>query len=62
MFQKDLVLMAPSEEAVLGVGHHIKSEKANNSMWCPKLYINHFCYPGPYLSKNKVGKFFFLRC
>ncbi|XP_066941357.1 scm-like with four MBT domains protein 2 isoform X1 [Macrobrachium rosenbergii] len=26
------------------------------SMWCPRLYINHCCFTGPYLSKSKVAK------
>lgn len=26
------------------------------SLWCPRLYVNHWCYTGPYLSKSKVAK------
>ncbi|KAG0726743.1 Scm-like with four MBT domains protein 2 [Chionoecetes opilio] len=29
---------------------------AAKSLWCPRLYINHWCYTGPYLSKSKVAK------
>ncbi|KAB7496703.1 Scm-like with four MBT domains protein 2 [Armadillidium nasatum] len=27
-----------------------------NSLWCPRLFINHCCNPGTYLSKTKVSK------
>lgn len=26
------------------------------SLWCPRLYVNHWCFTGPYLSKSKVAK------
>ncbi|KAK3889154.1 hypothetical protein Pcinc_006730 [Petrolisthes cinctipes] len=29
---------------------------SQKSMWCPRLYVNHWCYTGPYLSKSKVAK------
>lgn len=29
---------------------------AVKSLWCPRLYVNHWCYTGPYLSKSKVAK------
>lgn len=40
------------------------SEKSNenssiqnaDSRWCPRIYVNHWCYSGPYLSKSKVAK------
>ncbi|KAG7176228.1 scm-like with four MBT domains protein 1 [Homarus americanus] len=29
---------------------------SQKSLWCPRLYVNHWCYTGPYLSKSKVAK------
>ncbi|XP_071546771.1 scm-like with four MBT domains protein 2 [Panulirus ornatus] len=29
---------------------------SQQSLWCPRLYVNHWCYTGPYLSKSKVAK------
>ncbi|XP_053634164.1 scm-like with four MBT domains protein 2 [Cherax quadricarinatus] len=29
---------------------------SQRSLWCPRLYVNHWCYTGPYLSKSKVAK------
>ena len=38
------------------------SQKYNNnnaetkSCWCPKLYFNHKCFSGPFLSKGKLAQ------
>ncbi|CAL4101522.1 unnamed protein product, partial [Meganyctiphanes norvegica] len=32
------------------------SSQNSDSRWCPRIYVNHWCYTGPYLSKSKVAK------
>lgn len=35
---------------------HTSSEPSSSkSSWCPKIYFNHKCFTGPYLSKGKIA-------
>ena len=27
-----------------------------NKSWCPKIYFNHKCFSGPYLSKGRIAE------
>lgn len=35
--------------------HHVKSGD-NGDCWCPKIYFNHKCFSGPYLSKGRIAE------
>ncbi|XP_018026813.1 uncharacterized protein LOC108682197 [Hyalella azteca] len=42
----------------LKLGSIIAPDGTHRSRWCPTLYLNHCCWPGPYLSSAKLGNFF----
>ena len=32
------------------------SNLGKNSSWCPKIYFNHKCFSGPFLSKGRIAE------
>ncbi|KAK6175906.1 hypothetical protein SNE40_014282 [Patella caerulea] len=39
-----------------GMYAKIKKGEAEGSAWCPKIYFNHKCFSGPYLSKARIAE------
>jgi hypothetical protein len=34
----------------------VQQEVSQKSSWCPKIYFNHKCFTGPFLSKGKLAQ------